>query len=217
KIGRFIARPLFSRGSDMVVSAPSSALADENAVEAQRSGGTLPRREAAPSPDARGRIIHATKGPLLFWFLAVGGMSEPPRSMCKLPVDVKSFFTVFRSNSEAAKRIATRWRSPAFTLRRFACRWPTLGVSDRVPSRSRLAVPGPPVEGLMRSCRILLAVIALLLVPSLANTRGGGGGHGGGGHSGGHSASSPHSRGPSDVHSHSDSMPRGIAPSSSPP
>ena len=69
----------------------------------------------------------------------------------------------------------------------------------------------------MRSCRILLAVIALLLVPSLANTRGGGGGHGGGGHSGGHSASSPHSRGPSDVHSHSDSMPRGIAPRSSPP
>lgn len=83
----------------------------------------------------------------------------------------------------------------------------------------------------MRSCRILLAVIALLLVPSLAAARGGGGGHGGGLGGGHHSSSGPHSgthsnghpsggvhsRGPSDVHSHSDSMPRGIAPRSSAP
>src|SRR5213594_2922419 len=51
------------------------------------------------------------------------------------------------------------------------------------------AVPchGPPVEAAMRSCRILVAVIALLLAPSMAVARGGGGGHGGGGHGGSHS------------------------------
>ena len=83
----------------------------------------------------------------------------------------------------------------------------------------------------MRSCRTLLAVIALLLVPSLAAARGGGGGHGGGLGGGHHSSSNPHSgshndghpsggvhsRGPSDVHSHSDSSPRGISPKSSAP
>src|SRR5436309_8745677 len=52
------------------------------------------------------------------------------------------------------------------------------------------AVPchGPPVEAAMRSCRILVAVIALLLAPSMAVARGGGGGHGGGGHGGSHSS-----------------------------
>src|SRR2546426_5881122 len=87
---------------------------------------------------------------------------------------------------------------------------------------------GPPVEGPMRSCRILLAVIALLLVPSLAAARGGGGGHGGGLGGGHHSSSSPHSgthsnghpsggghsRGPSAVHCPSDPSPRGISPKS---
>src|SRR5881397_2390290 len=71
----------------------------------------------------------------------------------------------------------------------------------------------------MPTYRILIAALALFLVPSMAVARGGGG-HGGGyggGHSGGHSSSSPHSRGPSDVHSHSDSSPRGISPKSTAP
>jgi len=77
----------------------------------------------------------------------------------------------------------------------------------------------------MQICRTLVAVLALLLAPSMAVARGGGGGgHGGGhsggshsgghsgGHDGGHDSGIPHSGSPGRVHSHSESAPRGIGP-----
>src|SRR5882672_2562901 len=81
------------------------------------------------------------------------------------------------------------------------------------------------MEARIPTYRILIVMLALFLVPSMAVARGGGGGghgggHSGGSHSGGHSGGHdggrhsgiPHSGSPSDVHSHSESAPRGIGP-----
>src|SRR3989442_8930494 len=92
--------------------------------------------------------------------------------------DLHPFTTCPRPRPRTALDYTYRVPSPS--------RWPTFGVCGRLPA-SRRAVPGPPVEAAMRSCRILVAVIALLLAPSMAVARGGGGGHGGGGHGGSHS------------------------------
>jgi len=86
------------------------------------------------------------------------------------------------------------------------------------------------MEARIPTYRILIVVLALFLVPSMAVARGGGGcghggGHSGGSHTGGHSGGQdgghhsgiPHSGSPSDVHSHSESSPRGISPKSSAP
>ncbi len=81
------------------------------------------------------------------------------------------------------------------------------------------------MEARIPTYRVLIVMLALFLVPSMAVARGGGGGgHGGGhsggshsgghsgGHDGGHHSGIPHSGSPSDVHSHSESAPRGIGP-----